>query len=193
MPERKRAHMKIRRFRVYAEREDLQELFQEFQKMFDIYYVPTYSDEGPVSFQDVAALADLGVNFHGSHLGNRQILAFLKSTSCSWKEYRWSDQEKGGIRHTSLCEANVERIDIDLNGIYREKAIFPTEISTMYYDNETAKRLYDGLRKIARRQSARTVDGYFICKRAYGNRESYRFCTIDIKSPKEYDLRVDIQ
>ena len=184
-------NMKIRRFRVFAEREDLQGIFKEFQNRFEVYYVPTYSDTDPVSFQDVTSLADLGINFHGSHLGNKQILVFLKTTKCFWKEYKWSDREKGGIRHTSLCDENVERIDIDLNGIYQENAIFPTEISTMHYDDETAKILYDGLKKIARRQSVRTVNGYFICKRAYENRENYRFCTIDIKSPKEYDIRFE--
>ncbi len=183
--------MKIRRFRVYAQREDLQELFWEFQNMFDVYYVPTYSDTGPVSFQDVSALADLGMNFYGTHIGNKQIHAFFKTTECFWREYEWSDHEKGGIRYTSLCDENVERIGIDLNGIYQKNAIFPTEISTMHYDDERAKKLYDGLKKIARRQSVKTVNGYFICKRAYENRESYRFCTIDIKSPEEYDLRLE--
>lgn len=183
--------MKVRRFRVYAEREDLREMFQEFQNMFEIYYVPAYSDNGPVCFPDVTALADLGMNFHGSHVGNKQILVFLKATDCRWKEYRWSDHEKSGIRHTSLCDGNVKRIDVDLNGVYQENAIFPTEISTMHYDNEKAKMLYDGLKKIARRQSVITVNGCFICRRAYENREKYRFCTIDIKSPEEYDLRFE--
>ena len=58
-------------------------------------------------------------------------------------------------------------------------------------ENETAKKLYDGLKRIVRRQSVKTVNGYFICKKAYENRESYRFCTIDIKSPEEYDLKVE--
>ncbi len=183
--------MKIRRFRVYAEREDLQDILKEFQSMFDVYYVPTYSDAGPVSFQDAASLADLGINFYGSHIGNKQVLAFFKTTTCFWREYKWSDHEKSGIRHTSLCDTNIERIEIDLNGVYQGKAIFPTEISTMYYDNETAKKLYGGLKKIVRRQSVKTVNGYFIGAKAYENRVNYRFCTIDIKSPEEYDLKVE--
>ena len=146
--------MKVRRFRFYAQREDLQAILEEFQ-------------------------------------GNRQILAFSGTTACSWKEYRWRDHEKEGIRYTSLCDENIERIDIDLNGVYREEAIFPTEIATMHYDNETAKELFDGLKKIVRRQSVKTVNGSFICKEAYKDKKTYRFCTIDIKSPEEYDLKVE--
>ena len=59
--------MKVRRFRFYAQREDLQAILEEFQSKFDVYYVPTYSDEGPVFFKDAASLSDLGTNFFGSH------------------------------------------------------------------------------------------------------------------------------
>ncbi len=183
--------MKVRRFRFYAKREDLQAILEEFQSKFDVYYVPTYSDEGSVFFKDAAHLPDLGTNFFGSHQGNKQILAFLETTACSWKKYRWSDREKGGIRYTSLCDENIERVDIDLNGVYREGAIFPTEIATIHYDNETAKKLFDGLKRIVCRQSVKTVNGYAICKRAYEAKGKYRFCTIDIKSPEEYDLKVE--
>ena len=61
--------MKVRRFRFYAKREDLQAILEEFQSKFDVYYVPTYSDEGPVFFKDAASLPDLGTNFFGSHQG----------------------------------------------------------------------------------------------------------------------------
>ena len=53
--------MKVRRFRFYAKREDLQAILEEFQSKFDVYYVPTYSDEGPVFFKDAAHLPDLPV------------------------------------------------------------------------------------------------------------------------------------
>ncbi len=109
--ERRQMHMKVRRFRFYAKREDLQAILEEFQSKLDVYYVPTYSDEGPVFFKDAASLPDLGTNFFGSHQGNRQILAFSGTTACSWKEYRWRDHEKEGIRYTSLCDENIERID----------------------------------------------------------------------------------
>ena len=41
----------------------------------------------------------------------------------------------------------IEWIDIDLNGVYQEMAIFHTEIATLHYDNAAAKKLFDGLKK----------------------------------------------
>ncbi len=61
----------------------------------------------------------------------------------------------------------------------------------MHYDNAAAKKLFDGLKKIVGRQSVKTVNGCFICKGAYEDKETYRFCTINIKSPEEYDLKVE--
>ena len=52
--------MKVRRFRFYAKREDLQAILEEFQSKFDVYYVPTYSDEGPVFFKDAGASCGQG-------------------------------------------------------------------------------------------------------------------------------------
>lgn len=183
--------MKTRSFRVYAEQENLQNIFTEFQSGSAVYYVPAYSEQGTFSFSDVTSLKELGVNFSGSHIGNMQILAFYKTTKCLWRQIEWSCCGQSGIRHTSLCDGNTERIDIDLNGIYKENAIFPTEISTIHYDDEISKKLYNELRKIVRRYTVKTVNGYYICSKVYENKEKYRFCTIDIKSPIEYDLKVE--
>ena len=45
--------MKIRRFRAYGEREDLQAIFEEFQNNSGIYYVPAYSDIGEIYYHSI--------------------------------------------------------------------------------------------------------------------------------------------
>lgn len=182
--------MKKRSFRVFAEKEDLRNALKTFQTRFDVYYVPTYSDQGPVSIDDITADDSLGINFHGSHIGNRQVLAMLRTTECRWRSFEWHSGNEGGIRYSSLCDENRENILIDLNGVYQGHAIFPTTVSTMYYDNETVKSLYDGLRQIFRKLSVKSA-GTYICPCAYEHRDSLRFCMIDIQSPPEYDLKVD--
>lgn len=184
--------MKIRRFRAYAEKDDLLAVFKDFEQKFKIYYVPTYSDTGEVYFYTVTDIEDLGVNFYGSHIGNNQLLAFLENTKVIWRKYQYKGNDGCNItRYSTLDDANSKYIGIDFNGIYQDNNIFPTEISTMHYDDETAKMLYDELKKIFRKQSAKTVNGAYIMPQAYKYRANYRFCTIDIKSPPEYDLNIE--
>lgn len=184
--------MKRRSFRAYAEKEDLQDVFTEFQRKLGIYYVPTYSDTGKISYNSIVEIENLGINFFGSHIGNKQMLIFPKPTECLWRTYQYVEsngQEK--IRYSSLLAGNTACICVDLNGIYQESSIFPTEIHTINYDDSAAKMLYDEIKKLFKKHSAKTVNGFYICPRAYGHKEKYRFCTIDVKSPPEYDLKVE--
>lgn len=181
---------KKRSFRLFALKRDLQEIFKEFQHQLDVYYVPTYSDAGKISLDDVTAIENLGINFYGSHCGNMQMLVFLRSTECLWRSYPCEKDGNRITRYSTLCAGNAECINVDLNGLYQDSAIFPTEISTMYYDNEAGKQLFDEMKKIVRRQAAKVVNGYYICPNAYEHKKNYRFCTVDIKSSPKQDLQV---
>lgn len=184
--------MKIKRFRAYAEKEDLLNVFQDFQGKLDIVYVPAYSDTGRFAYKSIMDIENLGVNFHGSHQGNMQMLIFLKTTECLWRSYQCRGSNgQDIIRYSALGAGNIAFICVDFNGIYHENAILPTEISTMNYEDATAKQLYDGLKKVFRKQAVKTLNGYYICPKAYEHKEQYRFCTIDVKSPPEYDLLVE--
>ena len=79
---------------------------------------------------------------------------------------------------------------IDLGGLYDENTILPTTVSTIWYDNENSKKLYNDLKNIIKRYSSNTVNGYIILKNAYNEKEQLRFVTISVQSPKEYDLKV---
>ena len=151
-----------------------------------------YSDSGEIFYNSIMDTENLGVNFHGSHIGNMQILIFRKDAEYRWRPVPYSrgtGQEAG--RLCALSEENSGFICVDRNGVYCENAIFPTEIGTMYYDGETAEKMYVELRRIFRRQAVKAVNGAWICPGAYEHRERYRFCTIDIKSPPECDLSVE--
>ena len=182
--------MKKRSFRAFALKEDLQAIFKNFQSGLDVYYVPTYSDVGEISFDDITIIENLGINFYGRHSGNMQMLVLLKTKECLWRLYQYKEENEQHIRYSTLNAGNIDCISIDLNGLYQDNAIFPTEVSTMYYDNEVGKQLFDEMRRIVRKQAVKTVHGYYICPKAYEQKEKYRFCTIDIKSPPEYDLQV---
>jgi len=177
-----------RSFRAFAEREDLQSIFVQFENAVNVYYVPTYSDTGKAEIDNIEKSESFGINESGSQLGE-QFLAFLKGQKCIWREYQCKDGTGLKTRYTALSDGNEECINISLGGIYKGNNLLPTTISSMHYENETSKKLFDELKKTIRKMSVKTIDGYYICPCAYIKRDNYRFCKIDFKSPKEYDLK----
>lgn len=184
--------VKRRSFRVYAEKDDLQDVFTEFQHKLEIYYVPTYSDTGEIYYNSILEIENLGINFFGSHVGNRQMLILPKTVECLWRIFQYMQNDgREGTRYSSLDAGNTACIFVDLNGVYQDSSIFPTEIHTINYDDSAAKLLYDELRKVFRKRSVKTVRGFYVCPKAYEHKENYRFCTIDVKSPAAYDLKIE--
>ncbi|WP_353097425.1 hypothetical protein [Tissierella praeacuta] len=180
-----------RSFRVFATKEDLYFAFSQFQNTISVYYAPTYSDVGTIQIDDITKVKSFGVNHNGSHIGNNQFLVFHEGKKCIWEQYQCKIDVGVITRHSSFYDEDEECIVIDLGGIYEDINLFPTTISTMHYDIESSKELYNAIRKVFRKLSVRTINGYFICSDAYEKRSEYRFCTIDIRSPKEYDLIVE--
>lgn len=95
-----------------------------------------------------------------------------------------------GGRYFPIRSVYEKSIEIDLCGLYDENTILPTTVSTIWYDNENSKKLYNDLKNIIKRYSSNTVNGYMILKNAYNEKEQLRFATISVQSPKEYDLKV---
>ena len=75
-------------------------------------------------------------------------------------------------------------------GVYTENTILPTTVSTIWYDNESSKKIYDNLKSIIKKYSVSMVNGYMILENAYDKKEQLRFVTISVQSPKEYDLKI---
>ena len=174
-----------RTFRAFMEKEDLQDVFTRFQSLLPVYYTPTYSDSGPVTWEDITVLPGLGVNTRGEHIGNCQLRIFPRQTSCTWRSYQClsPDNTHTITRHTTLCDENTSAVDIDLGGLYQGEVLFPTTTGTIRYENEESKKLFNALKKCFRRVATTTVNGYFIGPRTYKNRKTYRFCTISIHCP----------
>lgn len=180
-----------RSFRVFASPRDLQILFEAFQRNFDVYYVPTYSDNEPVQINDLTTIPNFGINTRGVKIGNNHFLIFNKDSECKWTSFLYPGGEKDVIRYTSLCEENTENISVDVGGVHEYRNLFPTEISTINYENDVSKALFNAMRRTVKKYTVTTKNGYFICRNAYQKRDRYRFCTINAAASREHDLVFD--
>ncbi len=175
--------------KIFATKEDLQNIFLTFQQNFTVYYVPTYSQQKNIRINNILNISNFGINTTGRKIGNNQFLIFYQGCVCHWRKIKVSHTNTE--RYSTLTEENLENTFIDLGGLYKDSILFPTEISTIHYENELSNQLFNDLKKIVRKNSTITKNGYSICHHAYQQREQYRFCTINVKSPREYDLIIE--
>ncbi len=168
--------MSSRSFRVFGTKQDLENIFNEFQeKNLVKYYKCGKNDNNEIL--DIAKIDNFGISLNGSHIGN-QYLVIRRNKTVKPDNYNHIYQ--------ALNEASIV---IDLGGLYDKNTIIPTTISTIWYDNENSKELYNHLKNIIKKYST-TINGYMILKNAYTEKEQLRFVTIDVQSPREYDLKV---
>lgn len=169
--------MSSRSFRAFGTKEDLENIFNEFQKNNIVkYYRCGKSDSNEII--DITKMDNFGFNLSGSHIGNQYLV--IKGDETILLDNHKRIYQK----------SNRTSVVIDLGGLYDENTILPTTVSTIWYDNENSKKIYNSLKSIMKRRSVRIVNGYMVLKNAYEEKEELRFATISVQSPKEYDLEL---
>lgn len=178
--------MVTRSFRVFATKKDLETIFFTFQQSTDVRYYKCGQLSELFAVSDVTKTALFGINTSGSHINNQWLICPSNITPQKRKNEAVPD------KHIFFIDQmlNPASIVVDFGGICQDNVLFPTEISTLWYENAEAKAFYDSLRKICRKRTKR-INGYFVSENAYLHKDQYRFCTISIKSPAEYDLKVE--
>ena len=166
-----------RSFRVFGTKKDLENIFNEFQKNNIVnYYRCGKSDSNKIT--DITKIDNFGFSLNGSHIGNQYLVIkddkIVRLDNC---------------KHINQ-KSNETSIVIGLGGLYAVNTILPTTVSTIWYDNESSKKMYNKLKSIIKRYSDRIVNGYMILKNVYDKKEQLRFVTISVQSPKEYDLKI---
>ncbi len=168
--------MSARSFRVFGTKKDLENIFNEFQEKNLIKYYKCGKNENN-EILDITKMEKFGISLDGSHIGNQYLVLKNKET-VMLDNYNHIYQK---LNETSIV--------IDLGGLYDKNTILPTTISTIWYENENSKKMYNDLKNMMKRNS-KIVNGYMILKEAYNEKEHLRFVTICIQSPREYDLKV---
>lgn len=94
-------------------------------------------------------------------------------------------------RRDYVNKAELNGISYSPGGVWQGKYLIHGEFDFLN-NNAEMREPFKELRKIVRAMSAKQIDGYYIGKEAYKNKDKYeRFITIEVGSPKVYDLTVD--
>lgn len=176
--------MTTRSFRIFATKEDLISIFNDFQQNTEIQYFKCGRNDNLIKTSNITKETHFGLNIKGNHINNQWLVCLSNTTPLKRKNKFYLDN----IFFIDQ-ELNKASIVIDIGGLYENQALFSTEISTICYENETSKHLYTMLKKSCKKFTHCTQNGYLIGEGAYSKREYYRFCIISIDSPPTYDLK----
>ena len=175
--------MSTKSFRIFATKDDLISIFNDFQQDNKIQYFKCGRMNNLIEIYDITKETCFGINLKGNHINNQWLVCSSNTTPVKRKNKFFVDN----IFFIDQ-ELNKASIIIDIGGLYEKQALFPTEISTIWYENENSKHLYTMLKKSCKKFTHCTQNGYLIGKEAYSKIEYYRFCTISVDSPSTYDL-----
>ena len=178
--------MATKSFRIFATKEDLFSIFFDFQQNVKIHYFKCGRMYDLVEISDITKDTLFGINIKGNHTNNQWLICHndtiplkRKNNMCLDKFIFFLDQE-----------LNESSVVINIGGVYEDNALFPTEISTIWYEDAESQELYTMLKKSCEKYTTCTQNGYLIGKNALLCKEKYRFCTISIDSPQIYDLKL---
>lgn len=174
--------MVSRSFRIFATASDLEQIFVAFQKSLDVRFYKCGRTAEFDGICDITRIPSFGENNCGKRNSNKWLI--LPNDVIPERRIKKSTND-----FFIDQELNKESVVVDIGGVYKGNILFPTEISTIWYENAQAKVIYDILHKVCKK-SAKNVNGYFIAEEAHLQKEKYRFCTINADSPAEYDLKL---
>lgn len=179
--------MATRSFRIFATKEDLSAIFSDFQKSLKVQYFACGRMNELREICDITNTPLFGINKNGNHVNNQWLICCENVMPLKRKNNRIVEKDIFFIDQ----ELNSSSIIVNLGGVYENQVLFPTEISTIWFENEESKELYTLLKKSCKKFTKCTQNGYMIGENAYLNKMRYRFCTISIDSPEIYDLKVE--
>ena len=178
--------MATKSFRIFATKEDLFSIFFDFQQNVKIHYFKCGRMYDLVEISDITKDTLFGINQKGNLLNSQWLECYNDTMPLKRKNNKCLDSYIFFLDK----EVNEYSAVINIGKKKKKKTMFPTEISTIWYEKTESKELYTMLKKSCKKYTACTQHGYLIGKNALLCKEKYRFCTISIDSPQIYDLKL---
>lgn len=177
--------MTARSFRAFAAPEDLKRIFSAFQGEREVCYYPCGRGTVLRGVRDITEEAGFGVNRRGSHINFRWLVCPAERPP----RKQWVHGVKGAFFLDQM--ENPASIVVDIGGVYQDMALFPTEVSTIWWENSAARDLYQALRRACRGECPGSREGCLIGRDTCRQWERWRFCPINFSSPAGYDLKIE--
>lgn len=174
-----------RRILFFATKQDMIDVFLQLNTELNFVKIGNHPKESMLIYSSIEKIPDLGCYKYKSHCMDNYLVANT-NTKINVEEI----QLRGGESVKSVYQSfNMDSIVFSPGGIYhKENCLIHSQIATMSNSN-CSRDLFNALRKSIRKQF-QCYSGWWIGKEAMGLYGNYRFITIGVGSPTEYDFRI---
>lgn len=171
----------------FASKTDLELGLSEVESGRQVKYARTglFDDREVQVYMSFSEIVDLGVNRSGNH----QSESYLVLDQAVELQIREVPQSKGGVKYAIDQMNNTSSIVFWPGGVYKENFIICGHIATISNESlslalykEFSKKLLKGFKKVGR---------YYLSPEAFKMKDSFRYITMNINQPTEYDLKLD--
>lgn len=177
--------------RYFALKEDITEVINYIDSEFEFKYVKNgaYDSEKDITiYNSLSEYEFIGTNLCGNHQ-NEFFLVLPQQKEFIADE---SNQNSGGYKYFVNQKNNTESITWNVNGIYNDSNIIINGHFDTIYSNDESIKIMKCIEK-AFKKFFRKYKGYYIGKKAFEFKDSYRFVTMNIYEPTGYDLKFDLK
>lgn len=173
--------------KYFALKDDILEIIYYIDSEFALKYVKNgaYDSEKDIAiYNSLSEYEYIGLNRCGNHQ-NEFFLVLPQQ-----KEFLAdvSKQNSGGYKYFVNQKNNTESITWNVNGIYSDNIIISGHLDTIY-NNKESMEIMKCIEKVFRK-FFKKYKGYYIGKKAFEFKDSYRFVTMNIYEPTGYDFRI---
>ena len=173
----------------FATKEDLHKIIQKVEQTIPLKYVMNhlYESEKFRIYHSFEEYEDFGIN----RSGDQSDLFFIFERNCRIV-LKQVPQFEGGIKYSLGQDSNKDSITFWPGGLYQDQFLIMSHIGTISNSPQSLK-IFDIFKKAIKKQCYKHQKGssvwYSEAVEAVSNK--YRFITININSPKEYDFVIE--
>lgn len=176
-----------KRVRYFALKDDIMEVIHYIDREFEFKYVKNgaYDMEKDIPiYHSLSEYEHIGVNL----CANQQNEFFLVLPRQKKFTADMSKQKSGCYKYYVNQKDNTASITWNVNGIYLDSNVIINGHFETIHNNQESVEIMQCIEK-AFRKFFKKHKGYYIGKKAFALKDSYRFVTMNIYEPAAYDFK----
>jgi len=171
----------------FTTKTDIIRIIQKVEQKQKLKYIEmgSYDSKDIKILHSMEEYVHIGINLLGDH----QSQSFIVLERNDILHIREVEQIKGGMKYCVDQMENMDSIILWTGGTYEEKYLICGHIGTIH-KTPKSKELLHIFQKVIKKECSKKVGRYYIGNEAMKQSDKFRFITMNVNQPEEYDINI---